>query len=70
MLACSHCDASTELPEDGARHIGWRIFRGNNQLGDPLTDVSCPTCSGRTVVPFRVPHLPGEVTLFNVGDEL
>lgn len=47
MIKCKHCDNWTNLPEAGARNIGWRLFNGLSLTGKPLGDVLCPVCSGR-----------------------
>lgn len=47
ITACKHCANTTRSSRDVARIQGWRFFEGTSQTGKPLTDVVCPTCSGR-----------------------
>lgn len=46
-MQCVHCGRSTDLPEAGARAIGWRVFNGTLISGALYRDVLCPNCSGR-----------------------
>lgn len=63
-LKCVHCDHSTDLlSEDGARVAGWRIFRGRSLTGAPLSDVLCPSCSGRAVPKMLAANLPQDSLL-------
>lgn len=47
ILRCLHCARVTALLEAGARHVGWRIYRGKTMSGREMVDVVCPVCSGR-----------------------
>src|SRR5688572_24731929 len=58
MITCLHCSATTELPEAGARAVGWRLYSGPSQTGDLLVDSCCPACSGRTVPRPSNSHIP------------
>lgn len=45
-LACKHCPAVTNSPEDVARAEGWRTFKGLSVTGKVLDDTVCPGCAG------------------------
>lgn len=46
MLRCRHCSTVTELPEEAARFVGWRLFDGISQNQEAMTDTCCPACTG------------------------
>lgn len=72
MLTCSQCRAVTELPEAGARFIGWRInsIVPGDGATQGVTIAICPNCSGRRYNSPAIERLEGEVPLFNVEDDL
>lgn len=68
MLTCSHCRATTELPEAGARFIGWRVnsIASGEGATQGVIAAICPNCSGRRYNSPTIERLNGEVPLFNV----
>lgn len=46
-ISCHHCPRTTKSSEAGARHLGWRFFKGLSLTGKPLDDVICPVCTGQ-----------------------
>ena len=54
MFSCQGCDAqlmtigTEEEDEARGRYLGWRIFRGLSQIGEPLTATWCPGCVDRS----------------------
>lgn len=51
VVTCKHCPRMYRGNEEGARFLGWRIFKGASVTGKPLDDTACPVCAGTATDP-------------------